>query len=317
MKHLIDADTVRKHVAWLHDKAAASIAGLGAPPLVIQLLSMAPTDSRMHSPCAFSVGDVGRMVEAALIDNAAGLNVFSELRLVRPGRPDSRCRGTLEETMAVFAAAADDDSDTGKVFNAVVPAAGIISTSPGNRHQYYPFARAIAAKPGQLLGQLMRDRCGGDACSGNPVQPFRIAGTINYPTPNKIERGRTPVVTRIAHLSDKTFRASALWDIWAAMPPLRKPKKPVIAPFRAVVVHSKPYSRSMARMVLAADPAADRSAQFFSAINHAVNGGMTADQFESLAREHHGGCAAKYLEGRDRLRDEIARGFAKITSEKQ
>jgi hypothetical protein len=314
---LINADTVHKHIAWVHDKAAAAIAGLGAPPLVIQLLSMAPNDKYMRPPCAYNIGDIEHMAQDALIDNDAGLNVFIEPRLVRPGRPDSR-RGTLEATMAVFAVVGDHDLDTHKPFNPVVPASGIIATSVGNGHFWYPLTKAIGGGPAQQLGQLMRERCGGDACSGNPVQPFRIGGSVNYPTPSKIARGRTtPVPTQIKYMTDKTFRASTLWDIWAAIEPPPKARKRAIATAPDVAIHSRSYSRFMARAALAADPGADRSSQFYSALNHAIRGGMTAEQFEALARQHSDGCARKYLEGgRDRLADEIARGYAKIAGER-
>jgi hypothetical protein len=48
-----------------------------------------------------------------------------------------------------------------------------------------------------------------------------------------------------------------------------------------------------------------------SAINYAVLGGMTAEQFEAIARDHSRGCSGKYLAGRDRLREEIMRRYAK------
>jgi hypothetical protein len=42
-------------------------------------------------------------------------------------------------------------------------------------------------------------------------------------------------------------------------------------------------------------------------------GGITAVELETIARQHRGGCVAKYLEGRDRLREEICRVYTKIT----
>jgi RecA-family ATPase len=51
----------------------------------------------------------------------------------------------------------------------------------------------------------------------------------------------------------------------------------------------------------------DRSAAFFAAVRTAVEDGMTAPDFEVLAREFPNGCSAKYLRPRDRLQQEIAR----------
>jgi hypothetical protein len=44
--------------------------------------------------------------------------------------------------------------------------------------------------------------------------------------------------------------------------------------------------------------------------NHAVRGGLTADEFEALARKHPNGCAQKYIEG-NRLGQEVARCYTK------
>lgn len=59
----------------------------------------------------------------------------------------------------------------------------------------------------------------------------------------------------------------------------------------------------------------DRSAQFQSAVNAAVHAGMAPDQFETLARQHPDGCASKYLEDGDRLRQEIERSWGKAEQE--
>jgi len=68
--------------------------------------------------------------------------------------------------------------------------------------------------------------------------------------------------------------------------------------------------RSKARAILAAEHA-DRSAAFMSAVNYAVLGGISTEQFEAIARQYPDGAASKYLDGADRLRAEIQRCFAK------
>jgi hypothetical protein len=59
----------------------------------------------------------------------------------------------------------------------------------------------------------------------------------------------------------------------------------------------------------------DRSAKFQSAVNTAVRGGMTKDQFEDLAKQHPAGCAGKYLKD-GRLRPEIDRSWSKTEKPK-
>ena len=52
-------------------------------------------------------------------------------------------------------------------------------------------------------------------------------------------------------------------------------------------------------------------------MNAAVRAGMTADQFEELARQHCSGCVSKYLETGDRLRAEIDRSWSKTEEAKE
>jgi hypothetical protein len=301
---LIDPAAVHKFITLVHERAAAAVAGVNdnRQP-VLHLCSAAPDDTRFfHS--AYNVGDVEHMAADALINSEAGKNVFVEPRLIRPGLPHER--GRLEATLAVFASVADGDVDTGRPFTAIVPASAIVQTSPTNEHSWYFLKRAIGAGDAQELGKLMRQSAGGDHCSGNCVQPFRVAGCANYPSQKKAARGRTAVATSIKCITDKTYTADELRAHFATT----VPAPPTRTSMPATAVHSRAYSRGMAKAVLAAEPGADRSAQFMAAANHAVRGGLTADQFEALARQHLPfGCAGKYA---DRLRQEIDRCYAKI-----
>jgi hypothetical protein len=305
-EQLIDRDSVYKFVALIHERAGAAIAGMGDPRKpVLHLCSAAPDDTRFfHS--AYHVGDISRMVTDALIDSEAGKNVFVEPRLIRPGMPHER--GRLEATLAVYAAVADGDFDVNKPFTAPVPASAVVQTSETNEHSWYFLTRAIGATEAQELGKLMRQN-GGDHCSGNPVQPFRCAGTINYVSRRKAARGRVTVATSIKYITDKMYTADELRIQFMAAVPATVEVKAVAHNMPAMAGNSPAYSRAMAKAVLAAE-CADRSAQFMSAASHAVRGGLNADQFEALARQHlNVGCASKYA---GRLRQEIDRCYSKV-----
>jgi hypothetical protein len=310
--HLINPDCVHKFIRLVHRRAAAAIDGIpNRRPAVLQLCSNSPGDRRFYTS-AFHVGDVDHMTEAALIDSRAGKNVYIEPRLVRPGRPTER--GGLNATLAVFAAVADSDFDRDKPFAAPIMASAAVETSPQNEHSWYFLKRAIGADDAQEFGRLMR-QSGGDSCSGNPVQPFRVAGTANFPDQQKITRGRIPVATRIQFLTNRTYTLEELQTAFrrpADNPQCGMRHPPLVDVAPAAAFHSGTYSRSMAKMILAAEPGADRSAAFMSAINHAARGGLTADEFEILARHYPDGCAGKYFESGDRLRQEIERCFSKI-----
>jgi hypothetical protein len=99
---LIDPVTVHKFITLIHKRAAAAIAGVtNARPSVLHLCSAAPSDTRFYTS-AFNIGDTEQMIEAALINAAAGKNVFVEGRLVRPGRPtEGIMRGVHDATNSV------------------------------------------------------------------------------------------------------------------------------------------------------------------------------------------------------------------------
>jgi ribosomal protein L37E len=152
---------------------------------VIHLCSMAPDDIRFHHS-VYNIGDVDRMAHDAVIDADAGMNMYFEPRLVRPGRPGER--GGASSTAAVFAIVGDGDFDTGKTFVPAIPASAVVETSPGNDQSWYFLQHAVSADDARALGCQMRDACGGDHCSGNPTQPYRIPGLPNFPNLKKRER---------------------------------------------------------------------------------------------------------------------------------
>ena len=76
-----------------------------------------------------------------------------------------------------------------------IPPAGVrptltVETSPGNAQYWFFFERALAPGNAQRLGEGLRRATGCDSDTGNPTQPYRIPGTVNYPDKVKIARGR-------------------------------------------------------------------------------------------------------------------------------
>jgi hypothetical protein len=62
----------------------------------------------------------------------------------------------------------------------------IVDSSTGN-FRYWLFLReAVDAKLGQQLGERIRKALGCGHDTGNVVQPYRVAGTVNYPNNKKI-----------------------------------------------------------------------------------------------------------------------------------
>jgi hypothetical protein len=308
MNNLVDPTTVRKFIGLLHARATTALRGTDAPQGVLHLCKIDPTTGHIFTS-AYFVSDAERMTADALIDAGAGVNVYAEPRLVRPGLPSER--GKLNATLGVFAFVVDSDADTNRKCAADIPASVVVETSPGNYHLWFFLDRAIGGSEAQELGKLIRKNGGGDHCSGNPVQPYRVAGTPNIPCAKKIARGRAVVATRLRLVSDRTYSAEELRAAFAAIAPPPAPQRPTPQAETQTTARRPRYCRSKARAILAAE-VSDRSAAFMSAANYAAMGGVTAEEFEAMARQHVNGCAGKYLEDGDRLRAEVDRCYAKM-----
>ena len=333
--NLIDAATVRKFLTLLHERAAAalrppaevtadnydqfihpdnsaaSVARYGRrPPMakqaavlgVLQLCCMRPDDKTMRRSC-FRISNIEGMADAAVTAASAGFNVYTELRTVYPGTSG---RGDITQTHGVFAFGIDRDADTNKAGRALNGDASVVTeTSPGNTQEILFLDCALTPEEAAPIGEAIRKATGADGCTGNVVQPFRVPGTINYPSAKKLARGRVTAPARIVSIKDRVWTKD---ELLAAFPPPPSPQPRAARPTRR-----KPKScmRVAAKVKRKATARMDRSAEFQSAVAAAVRGGMTPDELEETMRANPQGCAGKYLEGTDRLRAEIERSWAK------
>jgi hypothetical protein len=177
--------------------AIASLEG-HQPPGLVQMCHKHPNDSDVV-PARYRLDDadlVDHLTHDAMVASGAGLNVYIEGRLVAPGLRGKK-RGELSDTACVFALIVDSDKDKGMGWD---PPAGIrptlaIETSPNNAQFWFFFQRALSATRAQHLGEALRRITKGDSDTGNICQPYRIAGTTNYPNTMKIARGRVVTPT--------------------------------------------------------------------------------------------------------------------------
>jgi hypothetical protein len=177
--------------------AIASLAGR-SPPGLVQMCHMHPNEGGVVS-VRYQLDDPGlvdRMIRDALAASEAGLNVYIEGRLVKPGLRGKK-RGGLGDTACVFALTVDSDADKQMGW---YPPPGVrptltVETSPSNHQFWFFFERALAPLRAQRLGEGLRQATGCDSATGNPTQPYRIPGTINYPNKAKIDRGRVVTPT--------------------------------------------------------------------------------------------------------------------------
>jgi hypothetical protein len=299
---MIDHSTVREFVGQIHDAAKAATEGHPQPGL-LQLVAIHPDSEAVKIAGRYLIGDVDRMVAQAVIEAESGFNVYIEGRTVRA---DMRgpLRGSLEDTVAVFALVLDRDGDKNQYGSEFMEPTIRVETSPGNRHDWIVLGRAINADEAQKLGAEIRAAVGPDHDSGNPTQPYRVAGTPNYPGKAKRERGRTETHKISFSNGGPLYSAEIVWATAARMR-ATKPAAPAVSlsDERTGVI---PRGVETAVSKPVAELGTDRSSWFYFAVCKAVEEGMAIGDFEELCRQHPKGAAQKYLKP-DRLRKEIER----------
>jgi Protein of unknown function (DUF3987)/Primase C terminal 2 (PriCT-2)/RepB DNA-primase from phage plasmid len=214
-----DPAEVRRFLEAFIALAKTATNGMTNPGL-LQIGQVHPLDEG-YVPNRYNLDDVERMIADAIAFSDAGHNVYIEGRTVRAGLGTRR--GAAEDTVAVFALVADDDGDMGKATSArPIPPTLLVESSPGNTHPWYFLARAVPPDEGVNLGKALRAKLGGDSDTGTITQPFRVGGTVNYPTQPKLERGRVVVLTKLLSMA----RAYTIEEFNAAFPPVPPEVRP-------------------------------------------------------------------------------------------
>ena len=192
-----DERAVRNFLETFVALAASSLGGHPAPGC-LQMCRKHPSDDRLvPTRYRFDSPDlVDRMTRDALVDSEAGHNVYVEPRFVKFGLK-GKARGELKDTVCVFALVVDSDIDKDMGWD---PPVGVrptltVQTSADNRQFWFFFDHAISPARAQRLGEGLRRITGGDFDTGTPTQPYRVAGTVNYPDKAKVARGRVVTPT--------------------------------------------------------------------------------------------------------------------------
>jgi hypothetical protein len=206
---------------------------------------------------------------------------------------------------AVFALVIDRDGYSGKAGAEFAEPTMRVETSPGSGHDWFFLDKAISGKDAQALGAALRRVIGADTATFKPTQPYRVAGTPNYPNAKKLASGRTTCGTQFIN-GGPVYSGDNLRELIGDMPATSEEAPEGPSPFDAEKngVTSKRVEKILS------EPGANRSDRFYAAVLAAIEDGMTIGDFEDLCREYPDGCAEKYLKP-DRLREEIKRVRAK------
>ncbi|MGU3407700.1 hypothetical protein [Methylobacterium brachiatum] len=300
-----DPVAVRAHLARLHACAGTALAGLHQPGMM-QLVRIHP-GTQDTLTFRFAIGEVDHMVDEAVRQANAGFNVYVEGRTV--SKTASK-RGSLADTVGVFGLTVDADADKGKGSRIEVEPSMVVETSPGNAHHWFLLDRALPANQAKRLGEAIRAKVGGDSDTGVVTQPYRVAGTPNFPGKAKIARGRVATQTRILDIGGRVWTAE---ELLAAFPESEKPKAKA-RPNAAFSGETGSTGRTSpeAEALAAETDVPKRWPQFFAAAKAAYADGLSPDDFEALIRRYPEGCGGKFLEPYDRLRREVQRAWGYV-----
>jgi Virulence-associated protein E/RepB DNA-primase from phage plasmid len=306
----VSTSTVREFLTAITTQAKAALDGIKQPGY-LQMSRLHPTSEDIV-PCRYNLDDVEVMIRTAISDSEHGHNVYFEGRIVRPGLQGKK-RGKLEDTAAVFALVIDSDADKGMAWIPTVRPSMSVATSPGNFQYWFFLEKAIDAEQARKLGEQIRRVASSDDDTGNPTQPYRVAGTVNYPNAVKVARGRVVVDTQLIE-----FVPGLLWTpekIRAAFP----------APQSAPVSKSNGSSTPAEDVDEADIPEVtlrliregvqkgkdDRSDAFFNIVRDLKKDGWGVDDIIALFRRYPTGIAQKYYESGDRIERETRRAYDK------
>lgn len=307
----VSTPTVREFLTAIAAQAKAALNNVQSPGY-LQMSRLHPISEKLV-PHRYQLNDVELMIKAAVHDSECGHNVYFEGRLVRPGLRGKQ-RGKLEDTTAVFALVIDSDADRGMGWHpAGMRPSMTVATSPGNFQYWFFLKQAIDAKRAQKLGERIRHAVTSDDDTGNPVQPYRVAGTVNYPNATKIARGRAVVDTQLIE-----FVPGLLWapeDIEAAFP---APEPPLVsksnggsAPAADEADMPEATLRVIREGIKKVQKNDDRSKAFFSIVRDLKKDGWGVDDIIALFRRYPNGIAQKYYENGDRIEQETRRAYDK------
>jgi uncharacterized protein DUF5906 len=299
-----DRIDVHEFLQALSAQAARATRG-GANPGVLQLFRLHPTD-KAPSPSRYAIDDVEGMLEEAIAASDAGHNCYIEGRTVRPDLRGPK-RGRLEDTAWVFAFVIDSDADKSMAWSPCAEASAVVETSPGNTHYWFFLEQAVTAGEGTALGAHIRASAGADHDTGNVVQPYRVPGTVNYPSPEKQKRGRIITPTRLLNLKQRLWTPAELMEAF---------------PFSGKKTNGGGHSErhgsfdeggipaELLKVVRdGAEEGEDRSEQFFRVVAVLKRCRWTIDAITTLFERHPEGIAAKYA---GRIRAEVERAYNKV-----
>jgi predicted P-loop ATPase len=183
-------------------------------------------DGALNAAENFSVFDPEKAVTFAVAKNTAGYNVYVGAAIRHGERPKSGRANANHVLDASHAwAEYDGEGDQERICGilakrSLIPALVITTgTIPHMRcHLYFKLDCAVTPEKLEAANAALKNLLGSDDVQ-NPDRVLRLAGTVSYPSPKKLERGYVTELTSLANGSrDKLIRAHSAEELIAMAP---------------------------------------------------------------------------------------------------
>jgi hypothetical protein len=165
------------------------------------------------------------------------------------------------------------------------------------------------------VGERLREVVGADSPTGDTARIFRMPGTLNWPTPEKIKGGRAS----IPHLATILKTPSGYTKLVALSEAIREQMaKTYVRPDNdtddAPVSDRAPSAiliNYLKRHDIKSDTKPDRSAAAFAAFHRAMDEGFSDEEIQKLVEQHPDGVGARYIDDPKKLHSDIERARQK------
>ena len=310
----VDEPTIREFIQIISGHVTQIING-HAVRGVLQVSSLHPASKKLV-PSRFRIDDIDTIITAAVGAANAGSNVYLEARLVRPDLQGA-ARGGLDDTVLSFGLVVDGDNDKGRPGAIKVRPSLVVETSPENFHYWYLFDRPVPAKQARLIGDAIRAATGADADTGVITQPYRLAGTPNFPSKEKQARGRVTVEpTRIVEWSGRVWDPDELLAAHAQPAVAPTPNSALAGP-AATCGDESTLPDELLKAIRdggvsrgnGASNDRSRSGLFHYVVGELKKRKWTPETIADLLAKYPNGIAAKYV---GRIPGEVARSYTRV-----
>jgi len=280
-----DHAAVTSHVQILHERAA------GLDGLLVVSVFNGNTEGTITQ---HRIGDVEGMTAAVMAhDSVPGANVYTGLHVMRRGLARSS-RGGKADIVAVLGLVADMDADTGKTGELPLDASYIIESSPGNFQPAWLFDKPLAPAEAKPIAAALKAATGADHGTGDIDHVWRIPGTLNWPNPKKLARGRSAEPALVSISQPWTGVLYSAPAIAAALPAVKPQQAVTLAQLDELPDASTIAIDAESLDLLDADGQPDRSAHAARVVERLAFRGHSAEQSLALVLACGGAWKARY-----------------------